>query len=269
MALFMADVAPFRIMILGRWSSDAFLHYLRPNVVQWTSGMSELMSEAVKWKTTIDEEGGRTKSINESSSPCRHATMTEGSVTGLTETTTNSQPHPTNRDDAAFRESQHHSSSIHPRPADHNLTIDKATSNVTDSTTTTTTTQTTSLADASTGNTFHLTGRRARDDRRTPLVELQRTAIDRVGERSFTIVGSRSDASSTIATTTHGRDDAHLPLPPHPRRPTAIETESLSNLRRNSFDPLRRNDQRAATSDRASHHGPIVRRHSSSRFHLF
>jgi hypothetical protein len=43
MALFLADEHPHKIMLLGRWSSDAFLDYIRPQVQEWTSGMSTLM----------------------------------------------------------------------------------------------------------------------------------------------------------------------------------------------------------------------------------
>ena len=43
MALFLADESVHKIMILGRWSSDAFLTYIRPQVQEWTSGMSTLM----------------------------------------------------------------------------------------------------------------------------------------------------------------------------------------------------------------------------------
>jgi hypothetical protein len=43
MALFMANEHPHKIMLLGRWSSDAFLAYIRPQVQEWTSGMSANM----------------------------------------------------------------------------------------------------------------------------------------------------------------------------------------------------------------------------------
>ncbi len=32
-----------KIMILGRWSSDAFLVYIRPQVLEWTNNMSRDM----------------------------------------------------------------------------------------------------------------------------------------------------------------------------------------------------------------------------------
>jgi hypothetical protein len=43
MALFINDVSTAKIMILGRWSSDAFLVYIRPQVLEWTNNMSRQM----------------------------------------------------------------------------------------------------------------------------------------------------------------------------------------------------------------------------------
>jgi hypothetical protein len=43
MALFLMDYSTARIMILGRWSSDAFLVYIRPQVLEWTNNMSNDM----------------------------------------------------------------------------------------------------------------------------------------------------------------------------------------------------------------------------------
>jgi hypothetical protein len=40
MALFLANHSPAKIMILGRWVSDTFLVYIRPQVLEWTSTMS-------------------------------------------------------------------------------------------------------------------------------------------------------------------------------------------------------------------------------------
>jgi hypothetical protein len=42
MAMYLANVPVFTIMLLGRWSSDAFLRYIRPQVQQF--------SENVAWK---------------------------------------------------------------------------------------------------------------------------------------------------------------------------------------------------------------------------
>ena len=43
MSLFLADCSVAKIMILGRWSSSAFMRYIRPQVLEWTSGMAQLM----------------------------------------------------------------------------------------------------------------------------------------------------------------------------------------------------------------------------------
>ena len=40
MALFLNDHSTAKIMILGRWSSDAFLVYIRPQVLEWTNNMA-------------------------------------------------------------------------------------------------------------------------------------------------------------------------------------------------------------------------------------
>jgi hypothetical protein len=43
MALFLHDHPVHKIMIFGRWSSDAFLAYIRPQVLEWTNNMSRDM----------------------------------------------------------------------------------------------------------------------------------------------------------------------------------------------------------------------------------
>jgi hypothetical protein len=43
MALFLRDHSTTKIMILGRWSSDTFLVYIRPQVLEWTNNMSRDM----------------------------------------------------------------------------------------------------------------------------------------------------------------------------------------------------------------------------------
>jgi hypothetical protein len=43
MALFLQNVSSDRIMILGRWESEAFLAYIRPQVLEWTNNMSKSM----------------------------------------------------------------------------------------------------------------------------------------------------------------------------------------------------------------------------------
>jgi hypothetical protein len=43
MALFLNDHPVHKLMIFGRWSSDAFLAYIRPQVLEWTNNMSRDM----------------------------------------------------------------------------------------------------------------------------------------------------------------------------------------------------------------------------------
>jgi hypothetical protein len=40
MSLFLTSTHTDRIMILGCWGSNAFLAYIRPQVVEWTTNMS-------------------------------------------------------------------------------------------------------------------------------------------------------------------------------------------------------------------------------------
>jgi hypothetical protein len=40
MGLFLMNHSVAKIMMLGRWSSDAFLVYIRPQVMEWTNQMS-------------------------------------------------------------------------------------------------------------------------------------------------------------------------------------------------------------------------------------
>ena len=43
MAMYLANVPVFSIMLIGRWSSDAFLLYIRKQVQQFSRGISRLM----------------------------------------------------------------------------------------------------------------------------------------------------------------------------------------------------------------------------------
>ena len=45
MAMYMAGVPVYTIMLIGRWSSDAFLVYLRPQVMQFTQQVSKRMTK--------------------------------------------------------------------------------------------------------------------------------------------------------------------------------------------------------------------------------
>jgi hypothetical protein len=51
MALFLMKHSVAKIMILGRWSFDAFLAYIRPQVLKWTNNMSKDM---IKHDTFFD-----------------------------------------------------------------------------------------------------------------------------------------------------------------------------------------------------------------------
>ena len=44
MAMYLANVPVFTIMLIGRWSSDAFLLYIRKQVQEFTRGVSALMT---------------------------------------------------------------------------------------------------------------------------------------------------------------------------------------------------------------------------------
>ena len=44
MAMYLANVPVFTIMLIGRWSSDAFLLYIRKQIQDFTSGVSDLMT---------------------------------------------------------------------------------------------------------------------------------------------------------------------------------------------------------------------------------
>jgi hypothetical protein len=56
MSLFLMNHSVHKIMILGRWSSDAFLVYIRPQVLEWTTNMS---SDMIKHDSFIDASASR------------------------------------------------------------------------------------------------------------------------------------------------------------------------------------------------------------------
>jgi hypothetical protein len=43
MALFLQNISSTRIMLFGRWASKAFLVYIQPQVLEWTTNMSRDM----------------------------------------------------------------------------------------------------------------------------------------------------------------------------------------------------------------------------------
>jgi hypothetical protein len=56
MSLFLMNHSVHKIMILGRWSSDAFLVYIRPQVLEWTTNMS---SDMIQHDSFIDASASR------------------------------------------------------------------------------------------------------------------------------------------------------------------------------------------------------------------
>jgi hypothetical protein len=56
MALFLNDHPVHKIMIFGRWSSDAFLVYIHPQVLEWTNNMSRDM---IRHDTFLDATDNR------------------------------------------------------------------------------------------------------------------------------------------------------------------------------------------------------------------
>ena len=58
MALFMKNTDTERIKILGRWSSDAFLVYIRPQILEWTNLMAAQMAESAENTDTSTSNTG-------------------------------------------------------------------------------------------------------------------------------------------------------------------------------------------------------------------
>ncbi|KAL7579669.1 hypothetical protein ACA910_021819 [Epithemia clementina (nom. ined.)] len=50
MALFLAQNSILKIMILGHWSSATFIKYIRPQVMEWTAGMSMSMLQSLDFR---------------------------------------------------------------------------------------------------------------------------------------------------------------------------------------------------------------------------
>jgi hypothetical protein len=66
MAMYLAGVPVFTIMLIGRWSSDAFLRYIRRQVQEFSSGVSNKMILAPDYFTIPDAgpEDPRTRNTN-------------------------------------------------------------------------------------------------------------------------------------------------------------------------------------------------------------
>jgi hypothetical protein len=57
MALFLAQEPTTNIQLLGRWSSEAFLDYIRPQEMEWTAGLSHSMTSSTKFFHAPDALG--------------------------------------------------------------------------------------------------------------------------------------------------------------------------------------------------------------------
>ena len=53
MALSLLNHAPYHIQVLGRWRSNSFLDYIRPQVLEWTTNMSPSHLQLVVWRTHL------------------------------------------------------------------------------------------------------------------------------------------------------------------------------------------------------------------------
>lgn len=67
MAMCLAGVPVFTIMLLGRWSSDAFLRYIRKQVQEFSKGISQKMIENERFFTLSADPIHSTKSCDRSS----------------------------------------------------------------------------------------------------------------------------------------------------------------------------------------------------------
>lgn len=60
MSLFLQNFSIEKIKILGRWSSDAFLVYIRPQVLEWTNNMSDSMADLKQFTDLAQRSRGVT-----------------------------------------------------------------------------------------------------------------------------------------------------------------------------------------------------------------
>ncbi len=67
MALFLANVSIIKIMILGRWSSTAFMRYIRSQVMEWTAGLATSMLSVEDYRhACLDETADKPTELNPS-----------------------------------------------------------------------------------------------------------------------------------------------------------------------------------------------------------
>jgi hypothetical protein len=65
MAMYMAHVPVFTIMLLGRWSSDAFLRYIRKDVEEFGTNVSQLMIDTLRFHSVPELAREDTRAPND------------------------------------------------------------------------------------------------------------------------------------------------------------------------------------------------------------
>jgi hypothetical protein len=78
MGLFLMNHPVAKIMILGRWSSDAFLVYIRPQVLEWTN---QLSGDMIRNNTFFDAADSRRSSVDDPLTRERTTLRPDGSRT--------------------------------------------------------------------------------------------------------------------------------------------------------------------------------------------
>ena len=76
MGLFLMNHPVAKIMILGRWSSDAFLVYIRPQVLEWTNQMS---SDMIRNDSFFDASDSRRSGADDPLMRARKTALPDGS----------------------------------------------------------------------------------------------------------------------------------------------------------------------------------------------
>jgi hypothetical protein len=76
MGLFLMNHPVAKIMILGRWSSDAFLVYIRPQVLEWTNQMS---GDMIRHDSFFDATDSRRSSASDPLTRARTTVLADGS----------------------------------------------------------------------------------------------------------------------------------------------------------------------------------------------
>ena len=76
MGLFLMNHPVAKIMILGRWSSDAFLVYIRPQVLEWTNQMS---GDMIRNDSFFDASDSRRSSADDPLTRVRTTALPDGS----------------------------------------------------------------------------------------------------------------------------------------------------------------------------------------------